>query len=130
MNRVCLKLKIVLTSCFFFILLAFAQATSFDFVCSSYIDTSYIEITKVNCETDTEICLNIPFGDFLSYTVTDNGSPYLGGVNACDFDTSFAYTYFTLPGSGASGRWPFSLAGYPVVTPGRRQEESSDADGR
>ncbi len=71
--------------------------------CLDFIDTSLIEFTKINCDTDAKICLNITLGNFLNYTLTDNGQPYSGGASVCDFDTSFAYTYFMLPGNGMSG---------------------------
>ena len=98
-----IKRKFLLIASFLIFSIIFANASQNDAVCTSFIDTSYIEINKVNCDTDTEICLEIPFGDFLTYTVSDNGAPYSGGANACDFDTSFAYTYFTLPGNGTAG---------------------------
>lgn len=90
----------------------YAKATPKYLTCSDFIDTSYIEITKVNCEVGAQICLDIALGDFLSYSLTDNGQPYSGGVNVCDFDTSFAYTYFMLPGSGLSG--PYMIDSWMV----------------
>lgn len=88
------------------------DASSNDAACSSFIIPDYVEITKVNCATDAEICLEIPFGDIITYTVSDNGIPYSGGVNACDFDTSFAYTYFSLPGAGMIG--PYMIDAWSV----------------
>ncbi len=103
MSQVCKELNRIIVYLLLFFFSISAKASQDDFVCSSFIDTSYIEITKVNCEVGAQICLGIPLGDFLTYSLTDNGQAYSGGVNACDFDTSFAYTYFSLPGAGMSG---------------------------
>jgi hypothetical protein len=103
MNPVCKIHKIVLIFLLTLQFNAMASTAPKILDCPDFIDTSLIEFTKINCDTDAKICLNITLGNFLNYTLTDNGQPYSGGASVCDFDTSFAYTYFMLPGNGMSG---------------------------
>jgi gliding motility-associated-like protein len=103
MIRLYKVLKIIPVFLLFFFFIISAKANQTGFVCSSFIDTGYVEITKVNCDIGAQICLDVSLGDLLTYSITDNGQAYSGGVSACDFDTSFAYTYFTLPGAGLTG---------------------------
>ncbi len=72
-------------------------------LCTDFIDTSHIELTIENCDNAVSICINESIGDILTYDITDNGQVYLGGLSPCNFDTSFAYTYLSIPGSGLSG---------------------------
>ncbi|MEM6318518.1 MAG: gliding motility-associated C-terminal domain-containing protein [Bacteroidota bacterium] len=63
----------------------------------------------VNCGENTPVCLPIPFGQISNYAVTDNGQLYTNGFQPCDFDSMFAYTYFTLPQQGAGGPYKMNL---------------------
>ena len=56
------------------------------------------------CDDTARVCLPIPIADvILNYSVQQNGEPYLAGYEGCDFDSTFTYTYFTIPGQGNSG---------------------------
>ena len=82
------------------------------YLCSDFIDTSYIELTIENCDNQVSICIDEAIASMLSYSITDNGQTYNGGVSPCDFDTSFAYTYSSIPGGGISG--PYFLDAWDV----------------
>ncbi|MEO1518523.1 MAG: gliding motility-associated C-terminal domain-containing protein [Bacteroidota bacterium] len=59
-----------------------------------------------------DVCLPISPTDLTAYSITDNGNPYIDGISACDFDTSFVYDYQSLPGAGSSG--PFRVDSWQV----------------
>jgi len=65
-----------------------------------------------DCADAAPICLPIPLEDYQSYSIFSNGQPYAGSLEACNFDTVIAYTYFTLIGMGESG--PYRLDSWPV----------------
>ncbi len=74
-----------------------------DVTCTDFIDTTFIEMTIENCDNMLSICIDEAIGDMLGYAITDNGEVYTGLVSPCDFDTSFAYTYSSIPGAGTAG---------------------------
>ncbi len=80
-------------------------------MCMSFIDTAYVETTIVNCNNSATICIEAAIADMLSYTITDNGMPYSGSISPCDFDTSFAYTYSSIPGAGTG---PYQIDSWSV----------------
>lgn len=82
------------------------------FACNGLIDSSLIERTAINCGQMTSICLPHGLTNLATYTITDNGNPYNGGLSVCDFDTSFAYTYASLPGGGNTG--PYLIDSWTV----------------
>ncbi|MFT5764237.1 MAG: gliding motility-associated-like protein [Saprospiraceae bacterium] len=82
------------------------------FICTDFIDTIYIEMTIENCDNVVSICIGEAIADMLSYSISDNGLPYTAGVNPCDFDTSYAYTYASIPGGGTAG--PYSVDSWTV----------------
>jgi gliding motility-associated-like protein/uncharacterized repeat protein (TIGR01451 family) len=60
-----------------------------------------------NCAGLTNVCIQLPLQDVINYDIMDNGMVYTGGLEGCDFDTTLAYTYFTIPGMGNVG--PYSV---------------------
>lgn len=63
-----------------------------------------------DCSSNGNICLPIPLANIFDYTILDNGQLYSGGVMGCDFDTMFAYTYYTIPNQGSRG--PYQLVSW------------------
>lgn len=66
-------------------------------------------IVGPNCDAPTDLCLDIPFQEFLfNFEVFDNGLPYSGVRKGCGFDTlSTCYLVSALPDQGAAG--PYSI---------------------
>ncbi len=62
-----------------------------------------------DCAGTTPLCLEIPFGEIAGYNITDNGMAYGNGFVGCDFDTSYSYNYFALPGQGSAGPYNVDL---------------------
>ncbi len=58
---------------------------------------------SITCGETASICLDIPFSNINNFEVVANDNLYAGEIKACNFDSMFAYTYFTLPGRGAAG---------------------------
>ncbi len=58
------------------------------------------ELLAADCDSLTEICLNVPITDFLNYTVFDNGPAYQGPLAGCEIDTLLTYPTddFSAPG--------------------------------
>ncbi|MEM9920037.1 MAG: gliding motility-associated C-terminal domain-containing protein [Bacteroidota bacterium] len=71
-----------------------------------------IRETIFTCSADYDICLGISTTDMANYTITDNGTPYAGGMQACDFDTSVVYSYSGLTDGGANG--PYTVDAWQV----------------
>ena len=74
--------------------------------CGSIIPQDSVTITDA-CSANPKVCVNIPYDVLPDYNILLNGTTYTGAFGACNNDTTFAYTYFTIPGRGATG--PYSL---------------------
>jgi len=70
------------------------------------------ETIMTECGEPAEYCLEVSLEEILNYTVTDNGDSYAGQFAGCNFDTSYSYTYFTIPSQGAMG--PYTLVSWTV----------------
>ena len=71
-----------------------------------------LETNISDCSATGSICIKIPLQEILNYSFTTNGSEYAGGFRGCNFDTMFAYTYFTMPDMGTQG--PYMLRSWKV----------------
>ena len=69
-------------------------------------------VTITDCNTTGDVCVDIPLQNILNYDITVNGTVYTGGFRGCDFDTLYAYTYFTMPDQGNNG--PYRLRSWTV----------------
>ena len=71
-----------------------------------------ISVTTTDCNVGGQVCVEIPLENVLDYSITVNGANYTGGYTGCNFDTLYAYTYFTMPDRGANG--PYRLRSWSV----------------
>ncbi len=62
-----------------------------------------IIMDTISCFDQGEICLPIPLDSMVNYALFLNGASYMDRITGCQFDTFYAYTYFTLPGRGDLG---------------------------
>ncbi len=71
-------------------------------------------IVGLDCNDVTDLCLDIPFQEFLfNYEVLDNGTTYGGIRKGCGFDTlSTCYLVSALPDQGLAG--PYSIDSWAV----------------
>ena len=74
--------------------------------CGSIIPQDSVIVSDA-CTANPKVCVNIPFDLIPDYNILLNGAAYTGAFDGCKNDTSFAYTYFTIPGRGATG--PYTL---------------------
>ncbi len=74
--------------------------------------TDTLVVETYDCAGMTNVCAGIPATDLSSYTLIQDGAPYAGGVNGCNFDTTVTYTYNTLLGLGTLG--PYHLDSWSV----------------
>ncbi len=74
------------------------------------IDQQSINVS--NCNETGKLCVPIPLEDIFNYTFSTNGDEYANGFAGCNFDTLFAYTYFTIPNRGERG--PYRLSAWEV----------------
>lgn len=51
--------------------------------CDDILINSAVELVINQCNSLSEICINIPFASIGNYTVTTNGAPYAGGFVSC-----------------------------------------------
>ena len=66
----------------------------------------------IDCGESAKICLDIPFSNINNYDLVANNSPFAGEILPCNYDSMFAYTYFTLPGQGLAG--PYEVTNWIV----------------
>lgn len=71
-----------------------------------------VSLDSINCSELGELCLPIPLDSMVNFALFLDGAVYAENLTGCDFDTFFAYTYFTLPGRGESG--PYILQEWTV----------------
>ena len=81
-----------------FIYINVVQSCTDDFITQT---SATLDLT--DCNGLAELCVDIPLDEILNYSITDNGLAYANTFAGCDFDTSLAYTYFTVPGQGSAG---------------------------
>jgi len=80
--------------------------------CTEEIVTDQAMTVTTTCGTTGKVCIDVPLESILNYDITADGVPYAGGFSGCNFDTLFAYTYFTMPDRGANG--PYQLRSWTV----------------
>ncbi|MCR9290331.1 MAG: gliding motility-associated C-terminal domain-containing protein [Bacteroidetes bacterium] len=49
------------------------------------------------------ICVEIPYDELSDYSITNNGIPFTGTMEACNFESNNYYNYINLPGLGNDG---------------------------
>ena len=81
-------------------------------MCTDIFEDGQQEKRTTDCENGLSYCLNIPLNNIVNYDITLDGLPYEGGFDACMIDSSFAYTYFTVPDLGEEG--PYTLNSWTV----------------
>ncbi len=71
-----------------------------------------LTLDSINCAAKGSFCLSVPLDSLSEYSLLIDGMAYSGALVGCEFDTLYAYTYFTLPGRGDSG--PYILNEWTV----------------
>ncbi len=66
----------------------------------------------IDCGETATICLDIPFSTLNNYDLEVTNGAFEGIPLPCNYDSMFAYTYFTLPGQGAAG--PYKVTNWIV----------------
>jgi len=75
-----------------------------------FVDSLLVQST--DCAGFAEICLPISPDDIGNFVLVDNGNPYSGSFENCDFDTISVYPYSSLFGTGNAG--PYSLDNWMI----------------
>ncbi|MEM9821019.1 MAG: gliding motility-associated C-terminal domain-containing protein [Bacteroidota bacterium] len=79
-------------------------------------DTIFAETQMIigvqDCASTVPVCLPVFQEAFLAYEVFDNGLRYTNGINGCAIDTTVAYSYAGLLGTGSLG--PYLLESWQV----------------
>jgi gliding motility-associated-like protein len=74
-----------------------------DAPCEEEIITAKVFTEEVSCGEQAEICINLPFDLIANYELEANGQAFTGKMAACEFDSMYAYSYFTLANHGNAG---------------------------
>ncbi|MFQ5445814.1 MAG: gliding motility-associated C-terminal domain-containing protein [Saprospiraceae bacterium] len=101
-------MKLVTRHCFLIGCLLFTLSLR----AGSIFPTDSIVIETYDCTGTTNVCVGIPATDLGSFTLIQDGAPYFGSINGCNFDTTVTYTYNTLLGLGTLG--PYHLDSWVV----------------
>jgi gliding motility-associated-like protein/uncharacterized repeat protein (TIGR01451 family) len=65
------------------------------------------------CVRDSvKACFDIPLDSMVNYVLSVDGYPYTSRFEGCKYDTTYAYTYFTVPGRGNAG--PYRVDSWQV----------------
>jgi len=67
-----------------------------------------------DCAAGATICLPPPFTEINNYAIFDNGLPYQGGLQPCNYDTLTAYPISQIPTNGPFTLNQWLLNGVPV----------------
>ena len=62
-----------------------------------------IRIEADDCNGGAVLCTPFDIVELQEYIVTLDGDQFMGNFVGCDFDTTFSYNYFTIPGEGQNG---------------------------
>ncbi len=77
-----------------------------------FIDAEFAAV-GMNCDFNLPtVCVEIPYNDMGDYIITNNGQPFTGTLEPCNFEASRYYNYLNLPGLGNDG--PYSIDGWTI----------------
>ena len=79
--------------------------------CSDILAVNTLTADLADCADQASFCLDIPIADVNLYSFHLDGNSYAGGIQPCDYDTTYVYTYFSLPGNGSAGPYMIDLWG-------------------
>ena len=96
----------------FFLCFAFMIPLSAQNPCDTIFAEEQLIIGVQDCSANVPICLPVFQEAFLTYGVFDNGLRYNNAINGCDVDTTIAYSYAGLLGTGSLG--PYLLESWRV----------------
>ena len=71
--------------------------------CPAFLPEGLQLATTADCGAMATYCLDLPLSESFNYDLTHNGAAYAGGLAGCDYDTTLAYSYFSIPNQGAGG---------------------------
>jgi len=77
--------------------------------CGNIVAPSILTADLADCTLAADFCLDIPIADVNLYNFQLDGNQYSGGIQGCDFDTTYVYTYSSIPGSGSAGPYMIDL---------------------
>ncbi|MFT6018473.1 MAG: gliding motility-associated-like protein/uncharacterized repeat protein (TIGR01451 family) [Flavobacteriales bacterium] len=80
--------------------------------CSGIMAETDLIVPLAACGDTAKVCLGVPLVSIGNYRIYDNGTLYTGPTLDCDFDTSYAFNYSTLPGGGLTG--PYIITDWMV----------------
>ncbi len=81
--------------------------------CPDLFSESFFDLETTDCAGGAPLCVPITLENYINfYEIIDNGIPFSGGIAGCDYDSMFAYTYYTLIGQGSMG--PYHLDSWTV----------------
>ncbi len=76
------------------------------------IDLETVDLSIPDCNALGELCIPISLLDIFDYEIAVNGISYTEGFAGCNFDTLYAYTYYTIPNRGTNG--PYKVNAWSV----------------
>jgi len=80
--------------------------------CSALFEDEVQDLVTTDCEEGLKYCVEVPLNAINNYDFFLNGTEYDRGFEACNIDSAFAYTYFTVPDRGDVG--PYTLNNWTV----------------
>jgi gliding motility-associated-like protein/uncharacterized repeat protein (TIGR01451 family) len=81
-------------------------------VCRSFIDETVVASSACEDGDSADVCISIPRDRMQEFTVSIGNVAYTSSLLGCNYDTAFSYTYFALPGRGATG--PYRLENWTI----------------
>ena len=80
--------------------------------CTELFEDEVQDVIATDCEAGFKYCVEVPLNAINNYDFFVNGAPYEDNFEACNIDSAFAYTYFTVPDRGAVG--PYTLNNWSI----------------
>jgi len=80
--------------------------------CMELFEEEVQDVVTTDCETGFSFCVEVPLNAINNYDFFVNGAPYEDNFEACNIDSAFAYTFFTVPDRGEVG--PYTLDNWSI----------------
>ena len=80
--------------------------------CGELFDTDVVDLATTECDEGLAFCVEVPLNAINNFDFFLNGEAFDGSFEACNIDSSFAYTFFTVPDRGEVG--PYTLDSWSV----------------
>ena len=112
LNSVLVTIKHLQTCCEETVLVKTCDTPRIAICEETIVDFEETTLAIATCDEMRQLCTTIPLLDIFNYTLEVNGNSYDAGFSGCNFDTTYAYSYYTIPSKGTNG--PYKINSWVI----------------